>query len=157
MAWGKIDDGLHKSVKWRRTNKGGQALWTTALSWCMDEMNDGRVPSDLLAYLGGRRADAQSLVASGLWHETDDGWEFHDWLDHQPSRAEIEHKREQQRERKRRWAESQNATPVTQKERVTTASGNATPDPTRPDPTPKEVSHLENKGGSKQRESKATR
>lgn len=94
MAWGKVDDKLHASVKWRRATKGARALWTTALSWCSDQENDGSIPADMLRVLDGTRADATSLVRAGLWHETDTGWIFNDWTDYNPDRASIKAKRE---------------------------------------------------------------
>jgi len=94
MAWGKVDDKLHASVKWRRATKGARALWTTALSWCSDQENDGSVPRDMLRILDGTRADAQSLVHAGLWHETDAGWIFNDWADYNPDSATLKAKRE---------------------------------------------------------------
>ena len=147
MAWGRVDDRLWGSPKWLSTPPGSRALWVTALSWCMDQLTDGRVPRAFLPMLGGRQRDAAGLVASGLWIETEDGWQFHDWLSYQPSRAEIERKQEQQRERKRRWAERQNDHDGTDEERSGNAfqnafrnasgnaSGNATPIPSHPIPS----------------------
>jgi len=94
MAWGKVDDKLHASVKWRRASKGGRALWTTALSWCSDQENDGRVPMDMLRILDGTPADARSLVHAGLWDATEDGWIFHDWTDYNPDSASVKAKRD---------------------------------------------------------------
>lgn len=84
VSWGKVDDGLHSHVKWRRASKGARALWTTALSWCSDQGNGGHVPRDLLGYLDGTPAEARSLVAVGLWVATDDGWDFHQWEERNP-------------------------------------------------------------------------
>lgn len=94
MAWGKVDDKLHASVKWRRASKGARALWTTALSWCSDQENDGHVPADMLRTLDGTKAEAANLVAAGLWDEADEGWVFHDWADYNPDGASKKAKRE---------------------------------------------------------------
>lgn len=110
MAWARVDDGLHKSVKWRRASKGARALWTTSLSWAMDELTDGYVPHDLLSYLGGTKADAKSLVDCGLWIELKDGWQFHDWADYQPSRAKVIEERAKARERQKRLRASKAVT-----------------------------------------------
>ena len=87
MTWGKVDDKLHGSVKWRRATKAARALWTTALSWCSDQENDGTVPADMLRYLDGTAAEAASLVSSGLWNVTDSGWSFHNWSEYNPDAA----------------------------------------------------------------------
>lgn len=89
MAWGRLDDGLHKSVKWRRATKGARALWTTAFSWCLDELTDGFVPDDMLRVLDGTKKEAQTLVDVGLWETRKHGWKFHDWHDYNPDAASI--------------------------------------------------------------------
>jgi hypothetical protein len=89
MPFGLVDDKLHSSVKWRMASKGGRALWSTALSWCMDQLTDGRVPRGMLRALDGTPGDARSLVSVGLWETDGDGWVFHDWLDYQPDAATI--------------------------------------------------------------------
>lgn len=87
VTWGKVDDGLHSHIKWRRTSKGGRALWTTAMSWSGDHGTGGHVPRDMLPYLDGTQAEARSLVSSGLWVVTDDGWQFHQWDERNPDAA----------------------------------------------------------------------
>jgi len=89
MTWGKVDDKLHSSVKWRRASRTARGLWTTALSWCSDQENGGQVPADMLRHLDGTKADAMSLVRVGLWETTEDGYVFHDWDDHNPDTATV--------------------------------------------------------------------
>lgn len=89
MTWGKVDDKLHSSVKWRRASRTARGLWTTALSWCSDQENGGHVPTDMLRHLDGTKADALSLVRVGLWETTEDGYVFHDWDDHNPDGATV--------------------------------------------------------------------
>lgn len=98
MAWGKVDDKLHASVKWRRASKGARALWTTALSWCCDQENDGEIPKDMLRVLDGTPAEAKSLVNAGLWNEKENGWSFHNWTKYNPDSASIRAKREAESE-----------------------------------------------------------
>lgn len=154
MAWAKVDDKLHGSVKWRRASKGGRALWTTALSWCSDQENGGKVPVDMLRVLDGTNADASSLVRAGLWHETDEGWIFNDWADYNPDSASLKAKREAESKGGKlgnhtRWhvkaginvPECEFCNPSGTRsggesapDRVETSGGNP-PVPTRPDPT----------------------
>lgn len=110
MAWGKVDDGLHKSVKWRKASKPARALWVTALSWSMDELTDGFVPTHILGMLDGTKREAQSLVDAGLWDTRKHGWVFHDWSDYQPDSASIKAKKAKESEgaalgNHRRWHE----------------------------------------------------
>ena len=101
--WGKVYGSLHGSPKWRRASKGARALWTTALSWCIDqESSEGAVPTDMLRVLDGSRAEADILVSVGLWEPAEDGWRFHDWHERQRSREQIRRDREAAAERQRR-------------------------------------------------------
>lgn len=94
MAWAKVDDKLHMSVKWRRASKGARALWTTALSWCSDQETGGEVPRHMLRALDGTLSDAKNLVSVGLWDEVRDGWTFHDWSEYNPDAASARAVRE---------------------------------------------------------------
>jgi len=96
VPFGLVDDKLHSHVKWRTASKGARALWTTAKSWCMDQLTDGYVPKGMLRSLDGTPGDAKSLVAVGLWESADGGWQFHDWLDYQPDAASIRAKRDKE-------------------------------------------------------------
>jgi hypothetical protein len=143
MAWGKVDDKLHSSPKWRATSKGGRALWATALSWSMDQLTDGFIPAHMLAALDGTRADAKSLVDTGLWERTEIGWQFHDWAEYQPSRDQVLAERGAAKERQKRARErarERRETEASRRDEGVT-HGDVTPDvtgpPTRPDPTPK--------------------
>ena len=102
MAWGKIDDKLWGSPKWLSTGPRARALWVSALSWSMDQLTDGVIPTHVLPVLGGSRRDAGDLCRSGLWEERAEGWVFHDWADYQPSKAKIMAEREAAAERQRR-------------------------------------------------------
>lgn len=105
MAWFKADDKLYGHPKWLATSKGGRALWITAGTWSGDQLTDGFVPRHVLPMLDGTAREAASLVASGLWHEVDGGWQFHDWADHQPSREAVLDRRSKDAERLRKWRE----------------------------------------------------
>ncbi len=102
MAWGKIDDKLWGSPKWLATGPRARALWVTALSWSMDQLTDGIIPTHVLPVLGGSRRDAGDLCRAGLWEEHETGWAFHDWADYQPSKAKILAEREAAAERQKR-------------------------------------------------------
>lgn len=82
MSWLKIDDRLFLHPKWLTTPPVARGLWITALSYCGAQNTDGLIPIPLLALLGGTEADAESLVASGLWHKEDAGYRVHDFADY---------------------------------------------------------------------------
>lgn len=144
MAWGKVDDKLYSSPKWMQVSKGGKALWVSALSWCMAQLTDGAVPKRTCSMLGASTQDARSLVEAGLWTETEDGYQFHDWLDYQPSREQVLSEREAARQRQQKARDRAKASRkrhgvtngVTHDEVPPPVTGDVTVPPTRPDPTP---------------------
>lgn len=161
MTWFKVDDGLHKHRKRVRaglTVEGFAAmgLWTVAGSWSADELTDGWIPDDVIDYLapGIGKELATRLERAGLWcrvtRDGDEGWQFHEWTDHQPTReqvlaeraaAALRQKRARDRAREKRDKEGQDGAASRRDSRVTNTEthGDVTPavtvPPTRPDPT----------------------
>lgn len=138
MPWFKIDDSLWGHPKWLTASSSARALWVTAGSWCMAQVQDGKVPSIVLPMLGGKPKDAAELVAVGLWEVQEDGWLFHDWHDYQPTREQIESDRHAARERQRRARERSKSQRESRRDSsVSHADDTAlvTVPPTRPDPT----------------------
>lgn len=89
MPWFKVDDTLHSHPKARCAGLQAMGLWVLAGSWCSQQLTDGEVPKYMLAFFGGKPADAKRLVEAGLWTATDSGWHFNDWSDFQPSRGDV--------------------------------------------------------------------
>jgi len=140
MTWGRVDDKLWGSPKWLATGPRARALWVSSLSWCSDQLTDGRVPAHVITVLGGTRRDAGDLVRAGLWEEAPDGWQFHDWADYQPSRAQVLAERKAAAERQKRArdrAKEKRDGKVTRESRrdsqsdYTRESRSPRPDPTR--------------------------
>lgn len=50
-----------------------------ALIYVTQYSSDGLLPRKALRIVQGRKSDAATLVAAGLWFETDDGWGIYDW------------------------------------------------------------------------------
>lgn len=75
-------------------------LWVIAGSWSSDQLTDGHIPHHMLAALGFTTRDASALVTAGLWRTDSDGWHFHDWQTMNPTRANVEARRAEDRERK---------------------------------------------------------
>src|SRR3954470_24558997 len=104
MTWFKVDDGLYDHAKMLdlRSRSGWQsalALWTLAGAWSSKQLKDGVVPKTLIAYVGCSGSDADLLVDVGLWERTEDGFQFHDWLDCNPSRDSVEERRKKTRDK----------------------------------------------------------
>ena len=143
MPWFRVDDGFYSSRKVTQIPRAERwpaiGLWTIAGTWSAKELTDGFVPDYQLEELGGRESDADKLVHVGLWVRVQGGYEFSNWGEYQPTKAEIEAQREKEAERKRKWRESRES----QRESRGTDAGqdaghqrvSGHPDPTRPDPT----------------------
>lgn len=99
MAWFKVDDKLHSHPKRFRAGLEAMGLWTLCGSWTSDQLTDGFIPEYIAEQMGGRnwRRLAGRLVTAGLWVEAFDdgepGWRFHQFLDRNPSRNDVEEQR----------------------------------------------------------------
>lgn len=100
MVWQRLDDRLHSHPKAAEAGLEAIGLWALSLSHVGDHRTDGHVSRAVASRLamGAKKAEklANRLVDAGLWepHESGDGWQFHDYLDHNPSREEVEANRE---------------------------------------------------------------
>lgn len=115
MPWFKIDDKHHDHRKTRRALRAGKAkrrdaaaigLWCLAGSWSADNLMDGFVPTDeLLRWDDDGETLAEMLVEAEFWEPTErdgePGFQFINWDEHQPTKADVEAKREAARERMR--------------------------------------------------------
>lgn len=137
MPWFKVDDKLHDHHKSNKAGARAMGLWVMAGSWSADNLKDGFVP-ERVALRWGTRSDANRLVECGLWEiaqkDGEKGWQFYQWDQFQPTRADVEHKREQARERMANMrAGSQDVR--ANKTRTSQNVREPRPDPSRPVPT----------------------
>lgn len=108
MPWFNVDDGFHSHPKVARLRAGklyGEALglWVSAGSWACRHLTDGNIPGDVLPVLGFSDRPARELVRVGLWVCEEGGYRFCDWEDYQPSRQDVELRRQQNAERQKRF------------------------------------------------------
>jgi hypothetical protein len=110
MTWFAVDDSFHAHPKVADLEGGRHfaeavALWALAGSWCASQLTDGRVPAHQLRRLAPFKAReaAAELVRVGLWDPCDDGYQFRDWDDYQPSKDEVEAKRRKAAKRSRKY------------------------------------------------------
>ena len=107
MPWFMVDDKLHGHRKRIRAGIEAMGLWCVAGSWCADHLSDGFI-QDYVALDLDPKAErhAAKLVSANFWTETEQngerGWQFHDWTGMQPTRVEVEAKREAAKERMRK-------------------------------------------------------
>jgi hypothetical protein len=96
MVWAKLDDHFHAHPKIADLEPAimleAVGLHALAISWSADNLTDGRIPRGLPCKLAGRNVDdlVDALGEVGLWERKRRGLEIHDFLDYNPSRAQIE-------------------------------------------------------------------
>jgi hypothetical protein len=98
MAWFKVDDGFYVSTKFLEIPREHQVqsagLWMLAGVFSADNMTDGFVSYKQMRLWEFDPQIIQQLIEVGLWDEVEDGIQFHDWCDYQPSREQLESRRE---------------------------------------------------------------
>ena len=115
MAWYKVDDALptsHKVLSIPRTVRlPSIGLWTLAGAWSAANELDGYIPEFMVTELGGTPRVAGALVKAGLWDEVKSGgYQYRNWSEYQPTRAELEAGRAKEAERKRKYREQHRTT-----------------------------------------------
>jgi hypothetical protein len=105
MTWFKVDDHFRDHPKVRQLGRSRLAavgLWTLVGNWCADNPSDGFAPVEVVRRYSRDLRLADRLVQVGLWEEAKQdgeiGYQFHDWLDVQPSAKEQAEKRRKRRE-----------------------------------------------------------
>lgn len=99
MPWFKVDDTLAVHHKVVAAGNAAMGLWVRAGAWSSQQLTDGFVPDHMISVLGNT-AQARRLCEVRLWHRCDGGYLFHEFADRQPSRAQTEARREDDRKRK---------------------------------------------------------
>lgn len=143
MSWAKVDDSFYDHPKVLDVDLAALGLWVKALSYCGRHLTDGRVSRGAVIALAGERGTelAKMLIVAGLWEAAKGGYEIHDYLAHNPSKAEVMARRADDRERQRlsRQRSGRDDTgrfsPLSQRDTDRSHSvGHTVPDPTRPVP-----------------------
>lgn len=148
MVWVKLDDKFHGHRKTLALFDGpcpgdSIALWTLANSWCGDQLTNGHVPLAFVRRSGLDKRAPDELVRVELWHRTEDGYVFHDWLARNKSRETVEKERADAVERKANGKRRSPDVPPNGRKGFARTSGEppptvretfTPPDPTRPDP-----------------------
>ena len=114
MTWIKIDDTLPNNPKILPLSDGAFRLYIEGLCYANQYLTDGFLTEAVL-----RRLDSgdyrKELTEACLWIECLDGMQINDYTEHQTSKADVEEKRKQSRDRVTRYREKSNAD-VTQPE-----------------------------------------
>lgn len=146
--WSKISDDFFRNPKIVAVGRDARDLHIVAICHANEHLTDGFIASHYLRRLA---ADAEidtvqecvtRLVSGGLWHETEGGWQIHDFLEYNPSREEVLKQREDTARRKSDWKQRNSERRAErQAERVPerVPNGGGTPAPV-PGPVPVPIS-----------------
>jgi len=102
VTWFKVDDNLAFHPKALIAGNPALGLWVRAGSWSSQQLSDGFIPGDIARSLG-TKGQADRLITAGLWLPTGTGYEFHQWAERQPTRKDIEERRQANAERIKEW------------------------------------------------------
>lgn len=91
MPWVKLDDSFDQHRKIRKAGLEATGLHARALSHSGRAEEDGHIDPEWVLERAGRKGAklAALLVDVGLWETNGDGWLIHDFLDYNPSAADI--------------------------------------------------------------------
>lgn len=106
MAHAQLDDLYGDHPKIAGLSDAAFRLHTLGILYCARHLTDGLVPHDEAPRLVRRfrKVALVELLDRGLWTDVLDGaYVIHDYLDWNPSRAEVERRREQAAKRKAQW------------------------------------------------------
>jgi hypothetical protein len=106
MTWFKVDDGLCAHPKPRKAGLAAMGLWAVAGSYSSQQLTDGFIPEWYVQSWASGRKHADALVNAGLWvrvESPEPGWQFHDWTQSNPTRAQEIARREKEAKRQAEW------------------------------------------------------
>lgn len=106
MAHAQFDDLYADHPKVAGLSDAAFRLHTTGILYCARNLTDGLISADDVPRLVRkfRRAALVELVERGLWGNVlDDAYSIHDYLDWNPSKAEVEKRRAKAAQRKAQW------------------------------------------------------
>lgn len=107
MTWARLDDSFYdhpKILEALDRDPAAVALHARALAYVARHELDGRITERALCSLEPLQSDRESrvtvLIETGIWHQDGTGVAIHDYLDYNPSRADLTERREADRARK---------------------------------------------------------
>lgn len=136
MGKATFDDGTSSNPKLITAGAPAAWLWFCGVLYCRRALTDGFIPKvvvpSLAIGLPSPYRHAARLVAAGLWHATViggiDGYVVHDYLDWNPTKAQIEAWRSNDKERKRRRKSDREGYPDSESESETESTSDSAAD-----------------------------
>jgi len=107
--YAQLSEHWHAHPKILGVGLDGMGLHAWAMSYSMHRLTDGFVPAGALPNLPRLQAALKVLLQVGLFERTEGGYRIHDYLQWQPSRAELEAARARAAQRQARLRRERSA------------------------------------------------
>jgi hypothetical protein len=103
MSWAKLSDDFHSHPKVLAVGNVGAGLFARSVAYAAHYLTDGFLPAASAHMLAGPdQAVMEQLVAVGLWEPCPGGYRIHEYLERNPTKAEMAARRAATSERQRR-------------------------------------------------------
>jgi hypothetical protein len=123
MSWFAVDDSAWSHPKIVAAGNAALGLWLRCGAYAAQHLTDGIVPGVVVKMCKGSPAQVRKLVEVGLWHEhghtcphpkcvqpAPGDYYMHDYLEpYNPSRREVQARRDREAEKKRKYRSGQRA------------------------------------------------
>jgi hypothetical protein len=94
--WSKFDDQFYMNPKIASLGRDEQDLYIAAIIYCNGQLTDGFIPAGAIPMLSAwakieanAQAIAYHLLEAGLWENSANGYQIHDFLDWNMSKADV--------------------------------------------------------------------
>lgn len=138
VSWIRVDDKAPNHPKFLTAGPVASWLWICGQGYCATYLTDGFIPLAALPTfpVPDSQTHAERLVQANLWEVRDGGFQVHDYLDYQPSRAAVLARREEDAHRKRQERESPSPRTPSGVQTDSKRCPRARTRPSHPDPIP---------------------
>jgi len=103
--WLKVVASITKQPKFMTISPSASWLWLGGVGYCRESDTDGFIPNAVMPTLAPTVSlptkHAKVLCDAGLWERVEGGYRVHDYLDWNPSKADLEEFRKRDTRRKR--------------------------------------------------------
>ena len=102
MTWVQLDDRANENMKLVKVGAEAAWFWASSLMLCnRQDAHDGHIAAEFLGMLFPVKQPkklAKKLVDEGLWEAVEGCYQIHNYHEFQPSRSDIEARKEKKRE-----------------------------------------------------------
>lgn len=88
MAWFKVDDQSAFHPKVVRAGNAAFGAWVRLGAYCNAQLTDGFIPEQV-ALLVASKKEIEAMIDAGMLLTAEGGYQIHDYLEFQPSKAEV--------------------------------------------------------------------